>query len=143
MSGRMTLTVDGTPVSDADIERMRAEEELQAEWQRRTVRVVAAAASDAEDCRMLLSILGLDREIVAEARGHGAAHAEPQSRASKPARRSAPKASAAKRSTAKGSTAKGSTAKGSTAKGSTAKGSTAKGRSDASGKNPKQRTHAA
>lgn len=62
------MTVDGTPVSDADIARMQAEEQLHSEWQRRTVRVVAAAASDAQDCRMLLSILGLDTRVVAEAR---------------------------------------------------------------------------
>jgi hypothetical protein len=68
MNGRMTMTVDGTPVSDADIARMQAEEQLHSEWQRRTVRVVAAAASDAQDCRMLLSILGLDDQVVAQAR---------------------------------------------------------------------------
>lgn len=68
MSGRMTMTVDGTPVSDADLARMQAEEELHARWQRRTVRVVAASAADAEDCRMLLSILGLSDEVVAQAR---------------------------------------------------------------------------
>ena len=62
------MTVDGTLVSDADLARMRAEEELHAEWQRRTARVVAASASDVEDCRLLLSILGLDTEIVAQAR---------------------------------------------------------------------------
>jgi len=62
------MTVDGTPVSDADIARMQAEEQLHSEWQRRTVRVVAAAASDAQDCRMLLSILGLDHQVVAQAR---------------------------------------------------------------------------
>ena len=74
------MTVDGTPVSDADIARMHAEEELHAEWQRRTVRVVAGAASDVEDCRLLLSILGLDDEIVAEARAECSTPSEaPQS----------------------------------------------------------------
>lgn len=62
------MTVEGTPVSDADLARMHAEEELHAEWQRRTVRVVAASASDAADCRMLLTILGLDDDIIAQAR---------------------------------------------------------------------------
>jgi hypothetical protein len=33
------------------------------------VKVVAGASLDADDCRTLLSILGLDREIVASARG--------------------------------------------------------------------------
>lgn len=67
------MTVEGTPVSDADLARMHAEEELHAEWQRRTVRVVAASASDAEDCRLLLTILGLDDDIVAQARAECAA----------------------------------------------------------------------
>jgi len=31
--------------------------------------VVAASALDADDCRMLLSVLGLDRETVRAARG--------------------------------------------------------------------------
>ena len=60
--------MDGTPVSDADMARMQAEEELHAQWRRRAVRVVAASAQDTSDCRMLLSILGLDEKTVADAR---------------------------------------------------------------------------
>jgi hypothetical protein len=63
-----TLSIDGTPISGADLARIEAEEKLHAEQQRSAVRVVAAGALDADDCRMLLSILGLDRETVAAAR---------------------------------------------------------------------------
>lgn len=70
----LTRTVDGSPVSEADLTRMRAEQALHDEWQRRTVRVVAAAANDADDCRLLLSILGLDRDVVAAARRDDASH---------------------------------------------------------------------
>lgn len=62
------MSIDGTPISEADVARMHAEEELHSQWQRRTVRVVAAASHDAEDCRMLLSILGLNDGVVAAAR---------------------------------------------------------------------------
>ena len=78
------MTVDGTLVSDADLARMRAEEELHAEWQRRTVRVVAASASDVEDCRLLLSILGLGTEIVAQARAQQPHAARRRAKARKP-----------------------------------------------------------
>jgi hypothetical protein len=62
------MSIDGTPISQADLARIEAEEKLHAEQQRKAVRVVAASSVDAEDCRMLLSILGLDREIVASAK---------------------------------------------------------------------------
>jgi hypothetical protein len=97
MSGRITMTVDGTPVSDADLARMHAEEELHAEWQRRTVRVVAASATDAEDCRMLLSILGLDDDVVAQAKAELAGTTASVTPVRKRARaRAKPKAPAAK-----------------------------------------------
>jgi hypothetical protein len=102
MTGRITMTVEGTPVSDADLARMHAEEELHAEWQRRTVRVVAASASDAADCRMLLTILGLDDDIVAQARAEcGAGRRAPST--AKPKRAAAatkPKRTVAKTKTA-------------------------------------------
>ena len=63
-----SMSIDGTPISEADVARIEAEEKLHAEQQRSAVRVIAASAIDAEDCRTLLSILGLDREIVAQAR---------------------------------------------------------------------------
>ncbi len=70
MTGRIAATsIDGTPISEADVARMEAEEKLHSEWQRRTVRVVAGAAHDAADCRLLLDILGLDTALIAEARG--------------------------------------------------------------------------
>lgn len=63
-----TMSVDGTPISQADLARIEAEEKLHAEQQRRAVQVIAAAAHDADDCRMLLSILGLGSDVVAAAR---------------------------------------------------------------------------
>jgi hypothetical protein len=62
------MSVDGTPISDADMARMRAEEELHAGYARRTARVVASASQDTDDCRMLLSMLGLGDDVVAAAR---------------------------------------------------------------------------
>lgn len=62
------MSVDGTPISDADMTRMRAEEELHAGYARRTARVIASASHDAEDARMLLSMLGLNDDIIAAAR---------------------------------------------------------------------------
>jgi hypothetical protein len=66
-----TLSIDGTPISEADLARIAAEEQLHAEQQRNAVRVVAASARDADDCRTLLSILGLNRDVVVSAREHG------------------------------------------------------------------------
>lgn len=57
--------MDGTPVSEAEAARIQVEEQMHAEWRRRTVRVVAAAARDVNDCRMLISILGLDGDVEA------------------------------------------------------------------------------
>jgi hypothetical protein len=62
------MSVDGTPISQADLARIEAEEKLHAEQQRRAVQVIAAAAHDVEDARMLLSVLGLGPEIVKAAR---------------------------------------------------------------------------
>ena len=59
---------DTTPISQADRLRIEAEERLHAEHQRLTARVVAASAQDADDCRLLLDILGLDTGVVAAAR---------------------------------------------------------------------------
>jgi hypothetical protein len=74
MTGRSTsLSMDGTPISRADIERMEEEERLHAERQRQATRVIAAAARDAEDCRMLLDMLGLDHDVVLAARKESAA----------------------------------------------------------------------
>jgi hypothetical protein len=63
-----TMSIDGTPISEADLARIEAEEKLHAQQQRSAVRVIAAGAIDAEDCRSLLSMLGLDTPIVAAAR---------------------------------------------------------------------------
>jgi len=72
------MSIDGTPISEADLARIEAEEQLHAHQKRGAVRVVAASAIDADDCRMLLSILGLDRETVAEARSEMARPAPPK-----------------------------------------------------------------
>ena len=69
MTGRnATLSMDGTPISQADIARMAEEERLHAERQRQATRVIAAAAQDADDCRMLLDMLGLGHDVVVAAR---------------------------------------------------------------------------
>jgi hypothetical protein len=62
------MSIDGTPISGADLARIEAEEKLHTDQQRSAVRVVASAALDADDCRTLLSILGLEGEIVVAAR---------------------------------------------------------------------------
>ena len=82
-----TLSIDGTPISEADLARIEAEEKLHAEQQRKAVRVVAARALDAGDCRSLLSMLGLGKEVVLAARGVPAAPARPAGKRSR--RRSA------------------------------------------------------
>jgi hypothetical protein len=64
-----SMSVDGTPISEADLARIEAEEKLHAEQQKKTVLVVAGCAHDADDCRSLLAMLGLDRDIVLAARG--------------------------------------------------------------------------
>lgn len=65
-----TMSVDGTPISETDLARIAAEDKLHAEQQRSAVRVVAASSIDADDCRILLDILGLGGDVVAEARAH-------------------------------------------------------------------------
>jgi len=83
MTGRSgSMATEGPQTSANDVARMQAEDELHAEWQRKAVRVVAAAAADARDCRLLLSILGLDGDVIAEARRAGTRRAD-----SKPARK--------------------------------------------------------
>jgi hypothetical protein len=86
MTGRIaTMSMDGTPISQADIHRIEEEERLHAERQRQAARVVASAAIDVEDCRLLLDILGLGREVVAAARTAPEAPAEPTRRRSRAA----------------------------------------------------------
>jgi hypothetical protein len=64
-----TLSIDGTPISEADLARIAAEEKLHAEQQQKTVLVVAGCALDADDCRSLLAMLGLDHDTIVAARG--------------------------------------------------------------------------
>jgi hypothetical protein len=86
------MSIDGTPISAADLARLDAEEKLHAARQRSAVWVVAAGALDVQDCQTLLSILGLDHDTVAAARAERvkpAACAERVEPASKPRRRRA------------------------------------------------------
>jgi hypothetical protein len=78
-----TMSIDGTPISEADLARIEAEEKLHAEQQRKAVRVVAGAALDAEDCRSLLSMLGLERDVVLAARGLPASPPRPAGKRSR------------------------------------------------------------
>ena len=61
---------DTIQVSEADLERIAAEERLHAEHRSRTAVVIASAARDAEDCRLLLDILGIDHTTVVAALHH-------------------------------------------------------------------------
>lgn len=71
MTARLgAMSIDGTPISEADRARIEAEDQLHSAQQRNAVRVVAASALDADDCRMLLSMLGLGNDIVVAARAH-------------------------------------------------------------------------
>jgi hypothetical protein len=81
-----TMSIDGTPISEADLARIEAEEKLHAEQQRKAVRVVAGGALNADDCRSLLAMLGLDHDVVLAARG---VPSGPRSAGKRPRRRSA------------------------------------------------------
>ena len=71
MTGHIAaMSLDGTPISQADLARIQAEEQLHAKQQRSAVKVVAAASTDVEDCRMLLSLLGLQLWMLSPAAGH-------------------------------------------------------------------------
>lgn len=76
---------------------MEAEEALHAEWQRKAVRVIAASATDVDDCRELLSMLGLDAEVVRGARttDSAAGKATPKSAGKPGARKTTRRRSAA------------------------------------------------
>ena len=100
MTGRIgAMSIDGTLISEADVARIEAEEALHAEWQRKAARVVAGASHDLDDCRQLLSMLGLDRDVLVHALGElrGAAVAAPAASppAAKPARKRRPSRSRA------------------------------------------------
>ena len=75
-----TMSADGTPISEADLARIEAEEKLHADQKRKTVRIVAGCSLDADDCTTLLAMLGLEHDIVASARGKGGARKRPRRR---------------------------------------------------------------
>lgn len=81
------MSVDGTPISRADLARIEAEDALHAQERRSAAKVIAAASTDVEDARMLLSILGLDDATVRAARSELASAAAPA--AKRPRKRSA------------------------------------------------------
>ena len=69
MTGRTTtLTTEASTISQADLDRIAAEEQLHAEQQRKAARVIAAAAHDGADARTLLDMLGLGHEVIVAAR---------------------------------------------------------------------------
>jgi hypothetical protein len=63
---------DNSLMSQADTDRAEADRRLHEQERKLAVRVVAAAAYDATDCRLLLDILGL-REAAANATGRSTA----------------------------------------------------------------------
>jgi hypothetical protein len=74
MSGRTTSVSPQNPISQADLQRIEAEQRLHAEQQCRAALVTAASAHDADDARMLFGMLGLDRDVLVEARKSRAGH---------------------------------------------------------------------
>jgi hypothetical protein len=62
------MSIDGTPISETDLARISAEARLHEDLQRRTVRVIAGAAHDAQDCRILLDMLGIGPTAIQAAR---------------------------------------------------------------------------
>ncbi len=62
------MSIDGSPISAADRARMEAEEALLHERQRKAVWVIAGGATNVADARLLLDILGLDSEVIRDAR---------------------------------------------------------------------------
>lgn len=97
MTGQLgAMSIDGTPISRADVARMEAEEALHAEWQRKAARVIAASSTDADDCRELLAMLGLDAQVVRDARASAPTRRKPTGAPStKPGRRPARRTKAA------------------------------------------------
>ena len=83
-----SMSVDGTPISETDLARIEAEEKLHEDLERRTVRVIAGAAHDAQDCRVLLDMLGIDPAAIEAARAARAKKPKARRTARKPAARS-------------------------------------------------------
>ena len=69
MTGRMTtLATEASTISQADLQRIAAEERLHAEQQRKAARVIASTALDVADARTLLDMLGLGHDVIVAAR---------------------------------------------------------------------------
>ena len=73
MSGRQTTLTPQATISQADLQRIEAEQHLHAEQQRKAALVTAASAHDVDDARMLFGMLGLDRDVLVTARKSRAA----------------------------------------------------------------------
>jgi hypothetical protein len=68
MSGRTTTLTPQATISQADLQRIEAEQRLHSEQQRQAALVIAAAAHDVDDARTLFGMLGLDRDVLIAAR---------------------------------------------------------------------------
>jgi hypothetical protein len=55
-------------MSQADLQRIEAEQRLHSEQQCKAALVTAASARDVDDARMLFGMLGLDRDVLLAAR---------------------------------------------------------------------------
>jgi hypothetical protein len=59
--------IDGSLLSEMDVQRAAAEEALHAEQASKAARVIAAHSRDIDDCRLLLGMLGLDARTIGSA----------------------------------------------------------------------------
>ena len=84
-----SMSVDGTPISQTDLARIEADERLHEDLQRRTVRVIAGAAHDAQDCRILLDMLGIESSAIEAARTFRVARASKSTKAKRVQRKPA------------------------------------------------------
>jgi hypothetical protein len=66
-----TPCIDGTALSATDVERAAEKVAVERETLRRAIYAVAAHASDANECRSLFDMIGVDRGSVRAARQVG------------------------------------------------------------------------
>lgn len=76
-----TLCIDGAPLTALDVAHVEAAEQARREALRSSLYAVATASRDAEDCRMIFDMLGIDLEVVRALR-----HSKQQPPAVPPAR---------------------------------------------------------
>jgi hypothetical protein len=63
-----TPCIDGTALSPADVQRAAQRVEVERETMRRAIYAVAGHANNAQECRNLFDMIGLDRASVVAAR---------------------------------------------------------------------------